>query len=348
VHFSAYSTLHAKVSPVPADKCTGLLNGGLTLDRVLSQQEIDNVFRNLREDRKSENDALKAQSYDFRRPDRIAKDQLRAIHMLHDNFARSLASSLSAYLRAYVMVNLVSVEQLSFTEFSQCLSSPTCLVSLGMNPFDGKAVMEMNPSLVFPILEMLLGGSAKAEININREITEIERSILDGLLRIILQDLKQAWHAVSQIEFHVDALQTEPQMLQILAPNEAVVAVSMEVRIGERSGMMNIGVPSMIVKMLRQRFDQQWSVRKTESTEAEQARVLSLVKAANVRIDARLEGPTLTVGDLMALKPGDVLAFDYPVHRELDLSLNGKIKFRGGIGCSGRKRAFFVQESFSQ
>ena len=137
-------------------------------------------------------------------------------------------------------------------------------------------------------------------------------------------------------------------MLQILAPNEAVVAVSMEVRIGERSGMMNIGVPSMIVKMLRQRFDQQWSVRKTESTEAEQARVLSLVKAANVRIDARLEGPTLTVGDLMALKPGDVLAFDYPVHRELDLSLNGKIKFRGGIGCSGRKRAFFVQESFSQ
>src|SRR3974390_3658198 len=99
----------------------------------------------------------KIQAYDFRRPDRIAKDQLRAIHLLHENFARSLASSLSAYLRAYVAVNLVSVEQLSFVEFSQALPSPTCLVSLGMKPYEGNAILEMNPALVFPIFEMLLG-----------------------------------------------------------------------------------------------------------------------------------------------------------------------------------------------
>src|ERR1700688_631934 len=97
----------------------------------------------------------------FRRPDRIAKDQLRAIHMLHENFARSLAASLSAYLRAYVAVNLVSVEQLSFMEFSQCLPSPTCLVALDMKPFEGAAVLELNPALVFPIIEMLLGGNAR-------------------------------------------------------------------------------------------------------------------------------------------------------------------------------------------
>src|SRR5512140_3305823 len=129
------------------------------LDRVLSQQEIDSVFRNLRDTDKSEDPAKKAQPYDFRRPDRIAKDQLRAIHLLHENFARTLGSSLSAYLRAYVIVNLVSVEQLSFLEFSQCLPSPTCLVSLSMRPFDGNAVLELNPALVFPIVEMLLGGS---------------------------------------------------------------------------------------------------------------------------------------------------------------------------------------------
>jgi flagellar motor switch protein FliM len=131
------------------------------LDRVLSQEEIDDVFRNLREGSAEDDLALRAEPYDFRRPDRIAKDQLRAIHMLHENFARSLASSLSAYLRAYVMVNLVSVEQLSFQEFTQALPSPTCLVSLGMKPYEGNAVLEMNPSLVFPIFEMLLGGSAK-------------------------------------------------------------------------------------------------------------------------------------------------------------------------------------------
>src|SRR5579859_6196826 len=134
----------------------------MSADRVLSQEEIDNVFRNVRDTPDDDDPARRAQPYDFRRPDRIAKDQLRAIHLLHENFARGLASSLSAYLRAYVAVNLISVEQLSFMEFSQCLPSPTCLASLGMRPFEGAAVLEINPALVFPIIEMLLGGSTKS------------------------------------------------------------------------------------------------------------------------------------------------------------------------------------------
>src|SRR5882724_6268063 len=141
-------------------------------DRVLSQEEIDDVFKNLRDSQQDDDPAKKALVYDFRRPDRIAKDQLRAIHLLHENFARSLASSLSAYLRAYVAVNLVSVEQLSFLEFSQCLPSPTCLVSLGLKPYEGNGILEINPSLVFPIVEMLLGGGSKSLIKITREMTE--------------------------------------------------------------------------------------------------------------------------------------------------------------------------------
>ncbi len=123
--------------------------------RVLSQNEIDSVFKKVRDSGSEEDAARRAQVYDFRRPDRIAKDQLRAIHLLHENFGRNLASSLSAYLRAYVAVNLVSVEQLSFSEFTQCLPSPTSAVALGLAPYDGSAVLELNPSLVFPVLEML-------------------------------------------------------------------------------------------------------------------------------------------------------------------------------------------------
>src|SRR5271168_2886211 len=104
------------------------------MERVLSQDEIDKVFRNLRDG--EDDPAKRARPYDFRRPDRIAKDQLRAIHLFHENFARSLASSLSAYLRAYAVVNLVSVEQLSYMEFTQCLPTPTSLIALGMKPFD--------------------------------------------------------------------------------------------------------------------------------------------------------------------------------------------------------------------
>src|SRR5215470_11540686 len=129
--------------------------------RVLSQNEIDSVFKKVRESGGEEDAAKRAQIYDFRRPDRIAKDQLRAIHMLHENFGRSLASSLSAYLRAYAVVNLVSVEQLSFMEFAQCLPSPTVITALAMRPYDGSAVLEMNPGLVFPVIEILLGGSGR-------------------------------------------------------------------------------------------------------------------------------------------------------------------------------------------
>jgi len=313
------------------------------VDRVLSQEEIDDVFRNLRES--PEDDPAKhAAPYDFRRPDRIAKDQLRAIHVLHENFSRSLASSLSAYLRAYVAVNLVSVEQLSFMEFSQGLPSPTCLVALGMKPFEGNAVLEINSALVFPIIEMLLGGSARVPLKVNREITEIEQSVMEGIFRIILQDLKTAWHAVTPMEFAIEAHETEPQLLRILAPNEAVVAVSIEVRIGENSGMMNIGIPSIVVKMLRHKFDQQWSVRKSESTEEEQARILRLIRAAQMHVDSRLAGPTLQVSDLLDLKHGDVLTFDYPVARLIDLSINGKLKFKGRIVTAGSKRAFQIEE----
>jgi flagellar motor switch protein FliM len=314
------------------------------MDRVLSQDEIDNVFRNMRDSSKDDDPAKRAVPYDFRRPDRIAKDQLRAIHLLHENFARSLASSLSAYLRAYVMVNLVSVEQLSFIEFTQCLPSPTCLVSLGMKPCDGNAVLELNPQLVFPVLEMLLGGTGKSNAKITREITEIEQSILEGLLRIILHDLREAWRVVTTINFTIEGHETEPALLQILAPNEAVVAVSIEVRVGDNTGMMNMGIPSIIIKMLRQKFDQQWSVRKTESTEGEQARILGLVEDSTVRVDARLNGPILTVEDLMALDEGDVLTFDYPVEKTLSLMVNGKLKYSGGVGTNGRKKAFLIRD----
>jgi flagellar motor switch protein FliM len=317
-------------------------------DRVLSQQEIDSVFKKVRDDAGDEDPSKKAQIYDFRRPDRIAKDQLRAIHLLHENFARNLGSSLSAYLRAYVAVNLVSVEQVSFVEFTQILPSPTSLIALGMKPYDGNAALEINPSLVFPILEMLLGGSGKPGVKMVREITEIEQSILEGLLRIILNDLRSAWGAVASIQFSIEAHETEPQLLQILAPNEAVVAISMEVRIGESSGMMNIGIPSIIVKMLRQKFDQQWSVRKTEATEDEHARMLRLIRPSIVRLDARLQGAKLGVQALLDLQDGDVVVFDYPTERPIDFAVNGRLKYQGEVVVTGRKRAFQIQQKVTE
>ena len=313
-------------------------------DRVLSQQEIENVFRSVQPKSPAEELANQAQPYDFRRPDRIAKDQLRAMHMIHETFARSIGSSLSAFLRAYVAVNIVSVEQLSFAEFSRSLPSPTCLLNLGMVGFDNSALMELNPSMLFPVLELILGGSNATPTKIDREISEIERAILDGFFRILIKDLKDAWRMVpAALDFRIDGFETDPQLLQILSPNEAVVAISIELRMGEIAGMMNIGIPSIIIKMLGQRMDQH-AVRRTELTEDEQSRIMRLLRPATIRMDTRLSGPTLTVRDLLNLKMDDVLSFDHPVQRPMNITFNGRRKYLGHIVATGRKRAVELSE----
>lgn len=302
-------------------------------DRALTQEEIDSMFR-----KPAENppDAGAPQSYDFRRPDRIAKDQIRALHLLHEDFARSLASSLSAYLRAYVTVDVISVEQLSFSEFAHCLPSPTSIVTLGMKPYDGAALLEINPSLVFPVFEMLLGG--KAGTKLAREITEIERSILEGPLRIILHDLRSAWLGVASLDFSVECHETEPQLLRVLAPHEAMVAIGLGVRIGEISGMMNLAIPSIVVKTLRQKFDQQWSARKSGATAEEKTRVLGRIGPAMVHLETRLQGPPVRLATLLELTPGVVLALG-PANNPVDVLINGCPRFRGKMVDTGRNHA---------
>jgi flagellar motor switch protein FliM len=305
----------------------------------LTKPERDAIFGG--HDRKREAPAAR---FDFRRPDRIPKSQVRAIHLLHDTFVRNLVSSLSAYLRSYLTVNLVSVEQLSYAEFLGALPSPSFMVSLGLNPYDGNGVLELNPSLVFPILEMLLGGTGKSSPAIQRDVTEIEQKLLDGLIRIILHDLREAWKGVTAVDFTMESIETEPQLLHVLAPNEAVVAIGIEVRFGEVGGMMNIAMPSIVIKMMRQKFDQQWSLYRKHAGTAEQSRILRLLRDSALSLESRLEGPSLTVENLLAMEEGQVLLFDYPVGRPVELLVNGVRKFRGQVVCSGKKRACLIEQ----
>jgi flagellar motor switch protein FliM len=312
------------------------------VNRQLSQQEIDAVFENLEDRNARTATAQKGVRFDFRRLDRIAKTQLRAIHLLHDTFVRNLGSSLSAYLRSYLTVSLVSVEQLSYAEFLEGLPSPTCITSLGLRPYEGNAVLELNPSIIFPILEMLLGGNGKSPAVLQREITEIEQNVLDGLFRIILNDLKEAWKGVTAIDFNIEAMEKEPQLLQVLAPNEAVVAVGVEMRTGDSTGMMNMAMPAIVIKMMRQNFEQQWSVRRAESSESEQERMQRVLEGAIVEMDSRLEGASLTIEDFLNLHEGDLLEFDHPLERSLDGIVNGKFKFKGQVVSLGHKKAFRI------
>ena len=168
--------------------------------------------------------------------------------------------------------------------------------------------------------------------------------LLDGLFRLILRDLREAWRFVTEIDFTIENVETEPQFLQILAPAEAVVAVAIEIRIGESIGMMNIAMPSIIIKMMRQKFDQQWSLRKSASTDLEQARVLDLIRTSTLDSEVLLTGPQLLLRDLVNLEEGDVVSFEFPSSSPLDLLLNGERKYRGEMVDAGRRAAFRVLE----
>ncbi len=316
------------------------------MDPKLSQEEIDRLFR----EHGSVSDpaglaAKTAVAYDFRRPDRIPKEQLRAIHLMHDFLARNLASSLGAYLRAYITVSLVSVGQISFGEFLQYLPTPTAISSIGMRPLDGNSVIELNPSLVFPMLDVLLGGRGTSGGQEVRELTEIERSIIEGVLRIVLHDLRETWAPVAEIDFTIEATETQPQLMQILSPNEAVVAIGFEITMGDIRGMMNFGIPSILVKMMGQKFEQQWSIRRRSGSQAEQGRMRAVVEQIPVSLEALMEGAKVRLSDLLELRTGDLISLDLPLQRPAHINVNGRRKFHAEVVAVGNTRGIQIRNT---
>lgn len=307
-------------------------------DHALSQEDIDALFRRQGSAPSAAMPSSSAQRYDFRRSDRIPNEQIRALRVIHDTFARSLASSLSAYLRTYVTVNLISVEQLSFQDFMSCLPSPTCISTLRISPFEGTSILEINPSLAFPLIEVLLGGGKLKPRVVEREMTEIERLILDNVLALILQNLSFAWQSVAKVEFTVEGQETEPGLMEVLPPNEAIVTIATEIQLAEMSGMMNIGIPSSVVKLLRHRFDQQWTTRRNSGAE-EAAKMLGRICESTIAVDARMEGSSVSFDHLLTMREGDILALEQSVNRPATVTINGVPAFRGKLMISGRRKA---------
>ena len=305
--------------------------------RELSQDEIDVLFKSPG----SGQTQVKATPYDFRKPDRIPKSQLQSIRFLLENFVRALVSSLTAYLRSYITGNLISLEQVPYTEFLEALPSPTCLVSMTLRPSGGHAVLELNPSLVFPILELVLGGKERYARNLSRELTELERHLLDRVYRIILNDLTNTWRGVADLEFTMDADDGGRQLLGALAPGEAVLAIGIEFRIGDNKGMVNLAIPSLIIKNMVQKFDKHWSAQSVELNEAEEKQTLKLLLRAEVDLEAQIK-TTIQARDFLKLTEGSVLILGHPVDGTITCALNDKWKYDALIGSAGGRRAVYI------
>ena len=202
--------------------------------------------------------------------DRIPKSQLQTIHLLYENLVRSLTASLASYLQSDLSGHLVSVEQIPYATFLDGLPPQTCMVSLNLLPYGDNAVLEINPSLIFPALQLLLGGKETSGSVLNRDLTEMERFLLSNLFLLIARDLEQAWKGVDDVEFKVASPETNWQQMRPLGPTDAVVAIGMEFKIGESTGMINLAMPSITLKTMIRKFDQQRSMGQPEGSETDQ------------------------------------------------------------------------------
>jgi flagellar motor switch protein FliM len=327
------------------------------MDKVLSQDEINALFSAMSSEAlpletTSEKSAAVAPSsqkvatYDFHRADRISQDQMRSLHQLHDYFGRNFASSLSAYLRAFVDVNLISVDQVPYSEFLKPLPDPTLFSSIGMRPLDTNMALELNPSLVFPMIDMLLGGPGNPTPTA-RNLTEIEMNIIEGVIKLAIRDMKDAWRQIMEVEFFLDGTGTKPQMFQIVSPVETVVAVGMEIKTGENTGIMNICIPSRMLKVIRHKFDQQWSTRRQKIAGSEAEKIMNLIKAAPVRMTGEICDSRLTVDDLMRISEGDIIQLNHQVGDPVLLSFGGVPKFAGRIVARRGKKVFEITRELS-
>ncbi len=324
------------------------------MDKILSQDEINALFSAMSSPELDLQAAApdktaaqrKVANYDFHRADRISQDQMRSIHLLHDFFGRSFSSSLSAYLRAFVDVTLLSVDQISYSQFLKLLPDPTLFTSIGMRPLDSNMAMELNPTLVFPMIDMLLGGSGIPS-NLDRNPTEIEINIIEGVIRLAMRDLREAWRPIMELEFFIDGTGTKPQMFQIVAPADTVVAVGLEIKIGENAGMMNLCIPSRVLKVIRHQFDQQWSVRRHRTAGSEADKIMELLRSANFKLSGEMRYSKATVEELLNIAVGDVISLDQSLDDSTLLCVGGIAKFKGRIVLRRGKKAFEIHEALT-
>ncbi len=323
------------------------------MDKVLSQEEINALFSAMSTEEPSssapqDKQALierKVVNYDFHRADRISQDQMRSIHLLHEYFGRNFASSLSAYLRAFVDVNIVSLEQINYSTFIKSLPDPTLFASIGMRPLDGNMALEMNPSLVFPMIDMILGGPGCA-LDTNRNLTEIELNIIEGVVRLAMRDLRNAWHPILELDFFLEGKGTKAQMFQIVSPAEAVITVHLELKIGDNSGLINLCIPSRLVKMLRSKFDQQWNVPRQKTTSNEAEKIMTLMKTVFMPLSSEMRNSKLTVNDLLKVSVGDVIELNERIGDPAFMCVGGIPKFMGRIVVQRGKKAFELSEKY--
>lgn len=284
------------------------------------------------------------QDYDFKRPERVSKDQLRALEAIHDAFARNLGASLSGFLRTIIEIRVNSIEQLTYSEFIHSLPNPTSFNLLEGDGLDGQLCLEISPLIIYPIIDRLLGGSSSEMFVPQRPLTAIEQRLVNRLTDRALATLSESWTNLVPVKFRLTATESNPQLVQIVPPNEVVVIIVFEIKMGARTGNMSLCIPFNVIEPLMGRLaNQSWlNYRRKESPAGQTAQVRHNIKAAAIDVHAYLARATITVSELMNLQPGDILTTDKLASGEVLLQVEGLNKFAGRVGKLRGHRAIKI------
>jgi flagellar motor switch protein FliM len=319
---------------------------------ILSQEEIDALVNQLAAPEPAiggVDAARKIKPFDFRfnkRLDKFGANQLQTLRTLHDNFTRLLNNSLSVYLRTRVEATIVSIDQISYGDFISSIGIPSILSIYSMDPLPGSGIVQVDLNLVFSIIDRLLGGPGWYPQKL-RDLTDIERTLMQRFMARMLNSYRESWNYLLTLSLKIEALDSNPQFIPRIIPLDQIVAlVTCELKVGDMSGVMNFCLPYLVLQSIGpQLSDFQWSpsvVAGRGMTELDIAQLARNVERAPVDVKVELGKTVVSLRDLIALQPGDLVMFDKPVNEPLAVTVNEREKFKVFPGVNRDKLAVRV------
>lgn len=280
-------------------------------------------------------------TYDFKRPERVSKEQMRALEGIHESFARNFGASLSGFLRTIVEVRVATAEQLTYSEFIHSLPNPTNFNLLTADPLEGQMCLEISPLIIYPIIDRLLGGSNSELYVPQRPLTLIEQRLVARLTDRALACLTEAWTELVKVEFRITEVESNPHLVQIVAPNEVVVVLGFEIKMSGRAGTMSLCIPFNVIEpVMGKLLSQGWlAYQRRQAHEDKSDDIARAIGATEVAVAAYLAETTITLGDLLTLQPGDILETTKTSDAEMILRVEGQNKFAGKLGRHNENRA---------
>lgn len=284
-------------------------------------------------------------AYDFKRPERVGKDQMRAMHSLHEALARNFGASISGMLRTMIEVKLLSVDQLTYSEFVFSLDNPSYFNVLKPTPLDGNWILDIAPTLSYAVIDRMLGGDPNPNDTVRRPLTEIENRLMGRVVEIFLTQLKSSWENIVELDLQVDSVESNPQLVQIVPPNEVVILVGFEVLLGKNRGMMNLCIPFNTIENFNSQLSRNGWVGygKGKPTEETRGKITSNVDRAPVEVVVTLARSSILTGDLLDLSVGDIITTEKEVNEPLELSVQDVPKFNARAGAFKGKKAVRIE-----